>query len=45
MECRASNAKTSTLAAIQRPLEAAGVIFGAETGEGPGVRLRQGKRR
>lgn len=32
-----------TLDAIQRALEAAGVIFVAENGEGPGVRLRKGK--
>ncbi|WP_411034305.1 helix-turn-helix domain-containing protein [Shinella sp. BYT-45] len=30
-----------TLDAIQRALEAAGVIFVAENGEGPGVRLRK----
>ena len=32
---------SSTLAAVQRALEAAGVIFVAENGEGPGVRLRK----
>jgi transcriptional regulator with XRE-family HTH domain len=31
------------LAAVRRTLEAAGVIFVAENGEGPGVRLRKGK--
>jgi hypothetical protein len=31
----------ATLAAIQRALEAAGVIFVEENGEGPGVRLRK----
>lgn len=30
-----------TLDAIQRALEAAGVIFVAENGEGPGVRLKK----
>lgn len=30
-----------TLDAIQRALETAGVIFVAENGEGPGVRLRK----
>lgn len=30
------------LAAIRAALEAAGVIFVAENGEGPGVRLRKG---
>lgn len=30
-----------TLEAIQRALETAGVIFVAENGEGPGVRLRK----
>ena len=32
----------STVAAIRAALEAAGVIFVAENGEGPGVRLRKG---
>ncbi|WP_237182118.1 helix-turn-helix transcriptional regulator [Roseomonas marmotae] len=31
-----------TLAAIRTALEAAGVIFVEENGEGPGVRLRKG---
>jgi transcriptional regulator with XRE-family HTH domain len=31
------------VAAIRRALESAGVIFVAENGEGPGVRLRKGK--
>lgn len=34
---------TNNLAAIQRALEAAGVIFVPENGEGPGVRLRKDK--
>lgn len=32
---------TANAAAIQRALEGAGVIFVAENGEGPGVRLRK----
>jgi predicted transcriptional regulator len=35
--------KASTLKAIKAALESAGVIFVAENGEGPGVRLRKGK--
>jgi transcriptional regulator with XRE-family HTH domain len=35
----------ASLAAIQRALESAGVIFVEENGEGPGVRLRKGKRK
>lgn len=35
--------KPRTVEAIQRALEDAGVIFVAENGEGPGVRLRKGK--
>lgn len=31
----------STVAAVQRALEGAGVIFVAENGEGPGVRLKK----
>jgi predicted transcriptional regulator len=34
--------KDSTLTAIRTALEAAGIIFVAENGEGPGVRLRKG---
>jgi predicted transcriptional regulator len=37
-------ALSTTLAKIVRALEAAGVIFVAENGEGPGVRLRKGAR-
>lgn len=33
--------KASTLRAIKTALEEAGVIFVAENGEGPGVRLRK----
>ncbi len=33
--------KPRTVAAIRAALEAAGVIFVAENGEGPGVRLRK----
>lgn len=36
--------RSSTLDSIQRALEAAGVIFIAENGEGPGVRLRKDRR-
>ena len=36
-----SDPQNSTLAALQRALEAAGVIFVAENGDGPGVRLRK----
>lgn len=36
-----SDPKASTLRAIQNALESAGVIFVAENGEGPGVRLRK----
>jgi hypothetical protein len=35
--------KASTLKAIQAALQAAGVIFVAENGEGPGVRLAKRK--
>lgn len=35
--------KPRTVEAIQRALEEAGVIFVAENGEGPGVRLRKGQ--
>lgn len=34
--------KERTVGAIQRALEAAGVIFVQENGDGPGVRLRKG---
>lgn len=36
-----SDPRSSTLLAIQRALEASGVIFIPENGEGPGVRLRK----
>jgi len=35
-------ANRATIAAIQRALESAGVIFVDQNGEGPGVRLRKG---
>lgn len=35
--------KPRTVEAIQRALEEAGVIFVAENGEGPGVRLRKAR--
>ncbi|MDR6954909.1 putative transcriptional regulator [Ancylobacter sp. 3268] len=43
IERGAADPKASTLTAIQRALESAGVIFVAENGEGPGVRLRKGQ--
>ena len=36
-----TNPRVRTLAAIRAALEAAGVIFVDENGEGPGVRLRK----
>lgn len=36
------DARISSVEKMQRALEAAGVIFVAENGEGPGVRLRKG---
>lgn len=36
-----ASVSTEAVVAIQRALEAAGVIFVAENGEGPGVRLRK----
>ncbi|MFH3481646.1 helix-turn-helix domain-containing protein [Xanthobacter variabilis] len=36
-----SEPRNATLNVLQRALEAAGVIFVAENGEGPGVRLRK----
>lgn len=41
IERGSSDPKASTLRAIQAALEAAGVIFVAENGEGHGVRLRK----
>lgn len=43
IERGAADPKASTLGAIQRALEAAGVEFIAENGGGPGVRLRKGQ--
>lgn len=39
---RGEELRPSTLAAIRRALEEAGVIFLEENGGGPGVRLRKG---
>lgn len=39
---RGDELKERTVAALQAALEAAGVIFIEENGEGPGVRLRKG---
>jgi len=39
-----AGARAGTLAALQRALEAAGVLFLEENGEGPGVRLRKRRR-
>jgi predicted transcriptional regulator len=39
IESGAADPKVSTLRAIKEALEAAGVIFISENGEGPGVRL------
>jgi transcriptional regulator with XRE-family HTH domain len=36
-----ADAKQSTIDAMRKAMEAAGVIFVAENGEGPGVRLRK----
>ena len=36
-----ADARQSTIDALKAALEAAGVIFVAENGEGPGVRLRK----
>ncbi|CAH1653427.1 Transcriptional regulator [Hyphomicrobiales bacterium] len=41
IERGAADPKASTLGAIQRALEVAGVEFIAENGGGPGVRLRK----
>jgi len=39
-----SSPQRATLEVMRRALESAGVIFVEENGEGPGVRLRKGKR-
>lgn len=39
---RGEELKSATLTAIRTALEAAGVIFIQENGEGPGVRLKKG---
>jgi hypothetical protein len=41
-EASDGEARPSTIAAIRAALEAAGVIFIDQNGEGPGVRLRKG---
>ena len=41
----ATHPHASTLDAMRHALESAGVIFVDETSEGPGVRLRKGKRK
>ncbi len=41
----ATHPHANTLDALRRALEAAGVIFVAENGDGPGVRLRKRKLR
>jgi predicted transcriptional regulator len=42
IETATSDPRSSTLLAIQKALESAGVEFIAENGGGPGVRLRKG---
>ena len=37
------DARLSSVEKMQRALKSAGVIFVAENGEGPGVRLRKGR--
>ncbi|MER8581728.1 transcriptional regulator [Mesorhizobium sp. M1423] len=39
----AASGLANNVAAVRRALEAAGVIFVDENGEGPGVRLRKGR--
>ena len=41
MDGKLSATRVSTLDCLRKTLEAAGVIFVAENGEGPGVRLRK----
>lgn len=41
-ESGGSEPRNATLDVIRRALESAGVIFVAENGEGPGVRLKKG---
>jgi transcriptional regulator with XRE-family HTH domain len=45
MEGPLMETRSSTLAAIERALQDAGVIFIEENGEGPGVRLKKLKRK
>lgn len=42
MDGRLTTTRVATLDALRTALEAAGVIFVAENGEGPGVRLKKG---
>lgn len=42
---KGENLKPATIEKIQASLEAAGVLFVPENGEGPGVRLKKAKRR
>ena len=42
-ESGSSEPRNATLDVIRRALESAGVIFVAENGEGPGVRLKKGR--
>ncbi|MEA2756814.1 MAG: hypothetical protein QOJ54_3103 [Aliidongia sp.] len=41
-EAESAAPRRATLAALRLALETAGIIFIAENGEGPGVRLRKG---
>lgn len=45
IETGKSGGDAETIGKLRRALEAAGVIFVAENGDGPGVRLRKGKKR
>jgi DNA-binding XRE family transcriptional regulator len=43
VEMGRSKPRASTITSIQRVLEAAGIIFVEENGEGPGLRLRKAR--